>query len=212
MGEAANQEALASDPADPANAAQSARLLYRRLVEMFPNSPLAAAAAWRAADIQWQVQRADASSLPSAKETRSLYARPDGRGRHEAGDQADFPHTPQADLAAFELLDNKMCGDWQGQEKCPERESEVYEKYANEHPDGPRTAKALYEAAYRQCVLVDMYHADKNDKKSGEAKDRAHALAARLKEKFPQSDDTSRATDLVFKIDQGIPVYGIDQQ
>jgi len=39
MGAAANQEALASDPRGPANAAESARLLYRRLAEMFPNSP-----------------------------------------------------------------------------------------------------------------------------------------------------------------------------
>ena len=60
MGAAANQEALASDPRGPVNAAQSARLLYRRLVEMFPNSPLAAEAAWRAADIHWQIQKADA--------------------------------------------------------------------------------------------------------------------------------------------------------
>ena len=41
MGEAANQEALANDPRGPAHAAQSARLLYRRLAEMFPNSTLA---------------------------------------------------------------------------------------------------------------------------------------------------------------------------
>ena len=57
MGAAANQEALASDPRGPANAARSARLLYRRLAEMFPNSPLAPEAAWRAADILWQIQK-----------------------------------------------------------------------------------------------------------------------------------------------------------
>jgi hypothetical protein len=62
MGAAANQEALASDPRGPANAASSARLLYRRLVEMFPNSPLAPEAAWRAADDLWQIQKADAST------------------------------------------------------------------------------------------------------------------------------------------------------
>jgi len=32
-----------------------------------------------------------------------------------------YPHTRQADLAAFELIENKLCGDWQGSEKCPER-------------------------------------------------------------------------------------------
>lgn len=211
MGEAENQEALASDPRGPVHAADSARLLYRRLVEMFPNSPLAAAAAYRAADIEWQIEKADASSRPSAKE-RDPYMRDLMDEDEMKRVIKDFPRTPQADMAAFELLENKMCGDWQGQEKCPERESAVYEKYADDYPDGPRTAKALYEAAYRQCVLVDMFHADNNDKKAEEAKSHAEALAARLKEKFPQSDDTSRATDLVFKIDQGIPVYGIDQQ
>lgn len=211
MGEAENQEALANDPRGPAHAAQSARPLYRRLAEMFPSSPLAAEAAWRAADIQWQIQKADAASRPSSKE-RDPYMR-DLMDEDEMKKVIKFfPNTPQAEMAAFELLDNKMCGDWQGQEKCPEREAEIYEKYADEHPTGPRTAMALYDAAYRQCVLVDMDHADNNDKKADEAKNHAHDLAARLRDKFAQSDYTSRATSLVFKIDQGIPVYGIDQQ
>ena len=118
MGEAANQESLASDPRGPANAAQSARLLYRRLAEMFPNSPLAPEAAWRAADIQWQIEKADASTLPSARE-RIPYMR----------DQMDedelkkvikhYPHTRWARLAAFDLIDNKLCGDWQGSDQVP---------------------------------------------------------------------------------------------
>ena len=74
MGEAANEESLASDPRGPVNAAQSARLLYRRLAEMFATSPLASEAAWRAADILWQIQKTDASTRPSAKE-RDAYLR-----------------------------------------------------------------------------------------------------------------------------------------
>ena len=124
----------------------------------------------------------------------------------------NYPHTRQADLAAFALLDNKLCGDWQGQEKCPEKESEIYEKYAEEHPDGPRTAQALYLAVYRQAVLTDMYAADNNNKKSDSAHAHARDLASRLKEKFPQSDYTARSAMLVFKLDQGIPVYGIERQ
>jgi len=211
MGEAANQEALASDPRGPANAARSARLLYRRLVEMFPKSPLIAQAAWRAADILWQIQKTDASTRPSAKE-RDPYMR----------DQMDedelkkvikyYPHTREADLAAFELIDNKLCGDWQGSTKCPEKESEYYEKYASEHPDGPRTAQALYLAVYRQAALADMEASDGNDKKKDDAHNRARDLAARLKDKFPQSDFTWRAAALVYKLDQGVPVYGIDQE
>ena len=211
MGEAANQASLASDPRGPVNAAQSARLLYRRLAEMFPNLPLAPEAAWRAADILWQLQKADASTRPSAKE-REPYLR----------DQMDedelkkviklYPHTRQADLAAFSLIDNKLCGDWQGSSKCPEKEAEIYVKYADEHPDGPRTAQALYQAVYRQAVLTDMFAADGNDGKSGAAHNNARQLSARLRDKFPQSDFTVRAAALVFKLDEGVPVYGIDRQ
>jgi len=86
----------------------------------------------------------------------------------------------------------------------------MYEKYADEHPDGPRTAEALYEATYRNAVLVDMFSADGDDKKANVAKGRAHDLAGRLKDKFPQTDYAGRAAALVFRIDQGIPVYGIE--
>ena len=211
MGAAANQESLASNPRGPVNAAQSARLLYRRLVEMFPNSPLAAEAAWRAADIQWQLQKASAASLPSA-EARDPYLREplDDTGLRKVIKY--YPHTREADLAAFDLLDNQMCGQWQGTEKCPEKESAVYEKYAAEHPDGPRTAEALYDAAYRQAVLANMYATDGDTKKSDNAKEHARALADELKAKFADSDYRWRAETLVYKLDEGIPVYGIDQE
>ena len=211
MGAAADQEALASDPRGPVNAARTAHLLYRRLVEMFPNSVLAAEAAWRAADILWQIQKAVSASRPSAKE-KEPYMREqmDEDGLKKVIKY--YPNTHSADFAAYELLDNKLCGDWQGQEKCPEKESEIYEKYAAEHPDSPRTPQALYQAVYRQAVLTDMYAADNNDKKSDAAHNHARDLATRLREKFPQSDYTARATMLVFKLDQGIPVYGIEKE
>jgi hypothetical protein len=211
MGAGADQEALGSDPRGPVNAARTAHLIYRRLVEMFPNSPLDADAAWRSADILWQIQKADSASRPSAKEQAAYL-------REQMDEDAlkhvikNYPHTRQADLAAYELLDNKLCGDWQGQVKCPEKESEIYEKYAAEHPDGTRTPQALYQAVYRQAVLTDMYAADNSDKKSDAAHNHARDLAARLRDKFPQSDYTARAAMLVFKLDQGIPVYGIEKE
>ena len=211
MGEAANQEALASDPRGPAHAAQTARLYYRRVVEMFPDSPLAAEAAWRAADILWQIQKADVSSRPSAHE-RDAYMREQLDDDEMKKIIKFYPRTRQAAFAAYAMIDNKLCGDWQGQEKCPEKESDYYEKYAAEYPDGPRTAEALYRAVYRQAVLVDMFNADNSDKKADSAKAHAHELAARMKDKFPQSDYTARALALMFKIDQGIPVYGIEKQ
>ncbi len=211
MGAAATAESAASDPRGPINAAHTARLLYRRAAEMFPNSPLAGEAAWRSADIQWQLQKSDLSTLRSSKEKA-----PWMRQQMDEDEMKKvikmYPGTRWADLAAFELIDNKLCGDWQGQSQCPDKESEIYEKYAQEHPDGPRTAQALYQAVYRQAVLNDMYTADGNDGKAGKAKNHAIELYGRLKEKFAASDYSWRAGALVYKLEEGIPVYGIDQQ
>ena len=211
MGEAANQESLASDPRGPVNAAQSARLLYRRLMEMFPNSPLAPEAAWRSADIQWQIEKADASTLRSAHE-KDAYMRQQMDEDELKKLIKQYPHTRWADLAAFLLIDNKLCGDWQGAVQCPQKESEIYEKYAEEHLDGPRTAQALYQAVYRQAVLVDMFAANGDNKKSENAKNHAHDLATKLKDHYATTDYAWRAGALVYKLDEGIPVYGIDRE
>ena len=211
MGAAANEEALASDPKGPANAAQSARLLYRRLSEMYPNSPLTPEAAWRSADIEWQIEKADAASLPSAKERDP--------GMHEQMDEDElkkvikyYPGTKWAALAAFDLIDNKLCGEWEGSTQCPEREASLYEKYAGEYPDGPRTAQALYFAVYRLAVLADMYAANGDDHKADDARNHARELAASLTQHFANSDYDYRAAVLVYKLDEGVPVYGIDFQ
>jgi hypothetical protein len=58
-----------------------------------------------------------------------------------------------------------------------------------------------------------MYPADGSDKKADEAHTHAKELAARrLKDKFPQSDYTGRAGRWCYKLDQGVPVYGIDRE
>ena len=210
MGAGANQEALASNPRGPANAAQSARLLYRRIVEMFPNSPLAPEAAWRSADIQWQIEKADQATLPSAHEKDPDYRLGmDEDALHKVIKY--YPRTRWAALAAFDLIDNKLCGDWEGSTQCPEKESELYIKYAGEYPDGPRTARALYEAVYRLAVLSDMYSANGDDRKSSDAHKQAGTIAAQLKAHFADSDYSWRAAALVYKLDEGVPVYGIDR-
>lgn len=209
MGAAANEESLASDPRGPANAAQAARLLYRRLTEMFPKSPLAPEAAWRAADIRWQLQKADISTLPSSHE-RAAYL-------HEQMDEDAlkkvmkfYPGTRWAALAAYDLIDNKLCGDWEGSPQCPIKEAGYYEKYADEFPEGPRTAQALYQAIYRLAVASNMYSATGDKGKSKDASNQAHALTEKLAQHFADSDYRWRAGALVYKLDEGIPVFGID--
>jgi hypothetical protein len=211
FGVAANMEEIASEPHPPKTAAQQARLLYRRLAEMFPQSTYAGNAAWRSADIGWQIHKADVFSLPSAHEKEN-YLREQIDDTEMKAIQKKYPGTKWADLAAYEMLDNKVCGDWQGSEKCPEKESELYVKYVDDHPQSPKAAEALYKAAWRQASASDMYTADNEDKKSEQARAHAKDLAARLQAKYPQTDYAPRAAGLVYKLEQGIPVYGVDRE
>jgi hypothetical protein len=211
FGEAVSAENAATEAHPPPRAALDARLLYRRVVEMFPQSPLTPEAMWRAADVRWQLQRADASTLPSAHEKEN-YLREQMDEDEMRKIEKYFPHTKWADLAAYDLIDNKLCGDWQGSEKCPEKEADIYLKYVDEHPDSPRAAEALYNAAWRMASAGDMWTADGNENRAKE--DRAHAqdIAGRLQSKYPQSVYASRVASLVYKVQQDIPIYGSDRQ
>jgi hypothetical protein len=211
FGAAASQEKDAMLPRAPQSVVQAARLLYQRMADFFPQSPLAPEAAWRSADIRWQLQKADVFSLPSAHEKESWV-------REQIDDEEfrklkkTYPGTKWADLADWDLLDNKICGDWQGSTKCPEKEAEMYEKYAREHPDSPRAAEALYNAVYREGALNDIYSANGDDKKAGEAKARAITTAGTIATKYPQSDYAARAASLVYQMQESIPIYGADRQ
>jgi hypothetical protein len=211
FGIAANVEELATEPHAPKRAAQDARLLYRRLTEMFPQSKYSGEAAWRSADIRWQLEKEDAFSRPSAHEKEN-YLRQQLDEDEMKKIIKKYPGTKWADLAAYNILDNKICGDWQGSEKCPEKESELYLKYAGEHPDSPKAAEALYKAAWRQAAAADMYSADNEGKKSDEARSHAKDLAGRLQSKYPQTDYAARSAGLVYKLEQGIPIYGVDRE
>lgn len=209
-GAAANFEAQAAEPHAPKGAAMAAHLLYERAADYYPQSPLAPQAAWRAADIRWQLEKEDISTLPSAKE-QEAYLRP----QLYEGDMKKlmkmYPGTKFAALAAYDMLDNKLCGDWQGLPKCPEMESGLYEKYAQKYPDGPKAAEALYNATYRQGVAVTMYTVQDDRKRSQDAAQRTVALAQELKEKYPDSDFAARAAAIAYKVQQGIPIFGDDR-
>ncbi len=208
FGEAASAEDQASRRGGRKGAAQDAMRLYRRVYEYFPSSPLAGEAAYRAADIRWQLEKSDVMSRPSAK-ARDAYLR---EGMNEDWMKEvikKFPSTKWADMAAFHLIDNKLCGDWQGSAKCPEKEADMYEKYAKEHPGSPAAAQALYNAAWRRAALIEMYKTDEQAKKSEQAKNSVIALTQRIIAQYPQQTDwVARAQDLMYLVQQGIPTYG----
>lgn len=209
-GYAAELESQAMQPHPPKDAASEAHLLYRRVAEYFPDSPLAAEALFRSADIRWQLDKLDISTLPSAHE-QEAYLRPQLYEGDLKKVMKLYPDSPFAARAAFDLIDEKLCGDWQGLPKCPEMESDLYLKYAAKYPGGPKSAEALYDAAYRQGALVTLYTVDENRKRSEAAAKNCQAIADQLKAKYPQSDYTARAQSIAFRVAQGIPIYGNDR-
>jgi hypothetical protein len=209
-GSAANFEDAAEQPNAPKGAAASAHLLYRRVAEYFPASPLAPEAAWRSADIRWQLDKRDNSTLPSAKE-QDAYLRPQLYEGELKKVMKTYPGTRFAALAAYDLIDNKLCGDWQGLPKCPEMESTLYQKYAQQFPESPKAPESLYNAVYRQGVVVTMYTVQEEPKRAQAAAQRTEALAQELKDRYPKSDFAARGTSIAFRVSQGIAIYGTDR-
>jgi len=206
-GAAVDSESEASRRHGRRGADDDALRLYARTAEYFPQSPRAGEALYRAADIRWQLEHQEVMSRPGAKERD-----PDMRSQiNEDLMRAlmkKYPHTKWADLAAFHLIDNKLCGEWQGQPKCPEKEAELYEKYAAEHPQSPVAAEALYDAAWRHAALIEIYKTEKARGKSNDARTRAIALAQRIASQYPQGDWASRAQALAYLVEQNVPMYG----
>jgi outer membrane protein assembly factor BamD (BamD/ComL family) len=208
FGEAVDSEAEASKRGGRKGAAQDAMRLYARLAEYFPTSPLAAEAAYRSADIRWQIEAIDASTRPSAKQS-------DPSLKYQIDDQymkkviKKFPGTKWADLAAYRLLDNKTCGDWAAEVKCPELEATLYMKYADDHPQSPKTPEALYKAAWRYSALIVLYKSNNDGKKAADSTARATATAKRVVSQFPDNTDWStRAERLLYMIQSNIPTFG----
>ena len=146
-------------------------------------------------------------SRPSARE-REAYLRGGIDERLMKQVMKKFPDSKWAQLAAFHLLDNKLCGDWQGSSKCPDKEADLYEKYVKEHPESPAAPEALYNAASRRAALIEIYKTEEEPKKSEQAKSQAISLGQELVSKYPQSDWSSRGQTLLFMVQQGVPTYG----
>lgn len=207
FGEAADSEDQASSRRGRRDAAQDAMRLYYRIYDLMPASPLAAEGLYRAADIRWQMERADVMTRPSAHQ-RESYLRGQMKEEWMKLVIKKYPGTKWADLAAFRLLENKLCGDWEGLSKCPDKEAELYENYAKDHPQSPAAAEALYNAAWRRSALIEIYKIEPNQKKSAESKDRALSAAQKVVSQYGQSDWAYRAQRLIFYIQQGIATYG----
>ena len=207
FGEAVNSEDEASRRRGRRDAAQDAMRLYYRVYDLCPTSSLAAESLYRSADVRWQMDRNDVMTRPSARE-RDAYMRGQIDEQWMKLVMKKFPGTKWADLAAFHLLENKLCGDWQAASKCPEKEADMYEKYSKEHDQSSAAPEALYNAAWRQSALIEIFKTEANQKKSEAAKNRALDLAQKIIGQYSQSPWALRAQTLVYYVQQGVPTYG----
>lgn len=208
FGEAVDSEAEGSRRGGRKGSAQDAMRLYARLAEYFPTSPLAAEATYRSADIRWQIEAIDASTRPSAKQSDpSLKYQLDEQYMKKV--MKKYPGTKWADLAAYRLLDNKTCGDWAAEAKCPEMEATLYIKYADDHPQSPKTPEALYKAAWRYSALIVIYKSNNDGKRAADSTARATATAKRMMSQFADNTDWStRAERLLYMVQNNIPTFG----
>ena len=207
FGEAVDSENQAATRDGRKGAAADAKRLYYRLSEYFPKSPLAGEALYRAADIQWQLDKTDASTKRSSR-NRDPRDRLPIEEEYMKMVEKKFPGTKWADLAVFHRLENKLCGDWNMESKCPEKEAEIYEKYAEERPNSPAAPEALYNAAWRWAALVQIYPLEGHANKVGEDKQRAVSLAQKLLAKNASADWNSRAQRLIYMVNNNIAAFG----
>jgi hypothetical protein len=207
-GEAFECEQEASHRGGRPGADLDAMRLYARLAEYFPQSPLAAEAAYRSADIRWQLEAADAASRPSAKmRDPALHHQIDEDYMRKV--MKKYQGTRWADLAAYHLLDNKLCGDWEAEAKCPETEAAMYIKYVEDHPQSPKAAEALYKAAWRYSTLIAIYGANNEPKKADDSAGRSLSVAKKLVAQYPTDVDwSSRGERLIYMVTNKIPTFG----
>ncbi len=210
FGEAFDCEMEASKRGGRRGAAQDAMRIYARIAEYFPTSPLAAESLYRSADIRWQLEAADQATRPSAK-LRDPSLRVPIDEEHMKRVIKKFPGTKWADLAAYHLIDNKLCGEWEAQSQCPEKEAAIYLKYADEHPKSPKAAEALYKAAWRYSALIVIYQTDNQPKKADDSSARAISVAKKLISQYPSDEDWSdRGQRLLYMVQNKIPTFGND--
>ncbi len=196
-GEAVDSERQAEERGGRKGAAEDALRLYRRVADMFPNSPLAPEALWRSADIHWQLEKAQRKTPLDQTPLNQVISR--------------FPGTKWADLAAYDLLDAQLCGDWNGLPDCPAKEADLYERYAREHPQSARFGDALYNAAFRQGTIADMYRMSNDKEKAAAAHNKALALTQELAGNAALGEWSYRARELMYKLQQNVPLYGVPE-
>ena len=184
--------------------AQGASHLYLAVYNNFPHSPLAPAALYRGAEIEFQLKLAQmprhltpgAAFFPRAHDLQQV--------------ESKFPHTPWAARAAYHLLARQFnCGDWTDYPSCAEKGIGVYQDYANKYPSGPYAAEAAYDSLYRAGIAWTLYRAPGKHHNAGKARKYAALVAtdaARMQSLYPDSDWTAQAALVAYNVARHTPL------
>ncbi len=208
FGEAFDSEMEASRRGGRKGAAQDAMRLYARIAEYYPASPVAAESLYRTADIRWQFEAEDAATRPSAK-ARDPALRFQMEEQYMKKVIKKYPGTKWADLAAYRLIDNKLCGDWEATAKCPEMEAQLYIKYVEDHLQSPKAPEALYRAAWRYSALIVIYKTENQQKKADDSTARSLSVARKLMSQYSSDASWSdRAERLIYMVQNNMPTWG----
>ena len=144
--------------------------------------------AYRAADIRWQIEAVDAATRPSSN-ARDPALRYQMNEDHMRQVMKKYPRTKWADLAAYHILDNKLCGEWEAEAKCPELEAALYLKYADEHPQSPRRRRRSTRRHGGIRRSIEIYNTANDGKKSEESASRSLNVARKLVAQYASEND-----------------------
>lgn len=204
FGAAVGLEDIAESSAGQRPAALDAARLYMAIYNDFPAATRAAEALYRGAEIRWELAL---SEMPKRRSPEERQFPNDDDLRRVV---KKFPDTPWAARADFQLLIKHFtCGDWVAKPECVGKEVDTYHDYVKKYPNGPATARAAYDAVYREAIAWTLYNAPGPHHDAGKATQfqrAAESDAAAMARAYPGTDWAAQAAYVAFTVGEGMPM------
>lgn len=204
FGAAVQLEDQAEDSAGQRQAALDAARLYLDIYDDFPTAARAAEALYRGAEIRWEIALNEMPRRRTPQERQF----PNDNGLKRV--ISKFPATPWAARAAYQLLiQHFTCGDWVAKPECVGKEADTYHDYVKKYPNGPSTARAAYDALYREAIAWTLYTAPGPHHDTGKAAQYQRAVAsdaAEMARLYAGTDWAAQASFLAFTVGEGTPL------
>jgi len=204
FGAAVGLEDQAESSAGQQQAALDAARLYLAIYDNFPQANRAAEALYRGAEIRWEISL---DEMPKRRTPSERQFPNHDELRRVIG---KYPATPWAAWAAYQLLiEHFTCGDWVSKPECVGKEADTYHDYVKKYPNGPATARAAYDAVYREAIAWTLYSATGPHHDSGKAAEYQRAVAsdaAAMSRLYTGTDWAAQAGFVAYTVGEGMPM------